>query len=67
MALELAPDSPRVHLALAAYFLHAFRDYERALAELALAEEGLPGAVQMTLSKNVPVHAYLGCRLCALC
>ena len=41
-ALELAPDNPRVRLDLGYYQLWAYRDIEKALAEFALAEAGLP-------------------------
>jgi non-specific serine/threonine protein kinase len=40
-AIELAPESPRVHLVLSDYFLRAFRNSEQALKELEIAERGL--------------------------
>jgi serine/threonine-protein kinase len=44
-ALELRPDLPEAHLALGLYHHRGFRDYERALAALDVAEEALPGNV----------------------
>ncbi len=41
-ALELQPDLPDAHLALGLYYYRCFRDYDRALAELSIAREGLP-------------------------
>ena len=42
LALEIAPDLSEAHLALGTY-AYLQRDYERALAELHIAEQGLPG------------------------
>jgi TolB-like protein/class 3 adenylate cyclase/cytochrome c-type biogenesis protein CcmH/NrfG len=41
-ALRLQPDSGEVHLALAEYAFHGFRDYDRARAELDIARRTLP-------------------------
>jgi tetratricopeptide (TPR) repeat protein len=41
-ALELQPELPDAHLAFAYYYYWGYRDYERALEELAIAEKGLP-------------------------
>jgi serine/threonine-protein kinase len=41
-ALELGPDRGETHLAAAWISYHCYRDYERALAELAIAQRGLP-------------------------
>jgi len=41
-ALELQPDLPEAHRALAYYYYHGYRDYERGLKELAIAKRGLP-------------------------
>jgi non-specific serine/threonine protein kinase len=41
-ALEFQPELPEAHLAFAYYYYWGYRDYERALEELALAESGLP-------------------------
>ena len=43
-ALSLQPDLPAAHLALGYYFYHGKREYDRALAELAIAEKGLPNS-----------------------
>jgi eukaryotic-like serine/threonine-protein kinase len=42
-ASRLAPDSPRVRLALGYYHYWCRRDYERAFAELTVALRGMPG------------------------
>jgi tetratricopeptide (TPR) repeat protein len=42
-ALELDPDLPEGHLALADYYYYGFRAYDQALEEMAVAEQGLPG------------------------
>lgn len=41
-AFELAPDLPEAHLALGFYRYHVFRDYDGALAEFAIAAQGMP-------------------------
>ena len=41
-ALEIDPDLPQAHVALAHYYYWGPRDYERALEEFAIAEESLP-------------------------
>jgi TolB-like protein/cytochrome c-type biogenesis protein CcmH/NrfG len=41
-ALRLQPDAGEVHLALANYYYHGFRDYARARSELAMAKPTLP-------------------------
>jgi serine/threonine-protein kinase len=41
-ALALQPDLPDAHLALGIYYYRCFRDYDRALAEVSIAREGLP-------------------------
>lgn len=41
-AAQIQPDAGEVHLARAQYWLHGFRDYDRARAELALAARTLP-------------------------
>ena len=48
-ARRLAPDAGEVHLALANYYYHAFRDYERARSELALARDTLPNNADIFL------------------
>ncbi len=41
-AMRLAPDFPEVHLAYATHLYRGYRDYERALAQLAIAMRGSP-------------------------
>jgi non-specific serine/threonine protein kinase len=41
-ALELQPELPEAHLQFGYYYYYGYRDYERALEELAIAEKGLP-------------------------
>ena len=51
-AMRLQPDAGEVHLALANYYYHGFRDYNRARSELALARQTLPN--------NADVFLYTG-------
>ena len=51
-ALHLQPDAGEAHLALADYYYHGFRDYERARSELAIARRTLPN--------NAEVFEYTG-------
>jgi len=51
-ALRLQPDAGEAHLALADYYYHGFRDYERARSELAIARRTLPN--------NAEVFEYTG-------
>jgi serine/threonine-protein kinase len=51
-ALHLQPDAGEAHLALANYYYHGFRDYERARSELAIAKRTLPN--------NADVFRYAG-------
>ncbi|PYJ59436.1 MAG: hypothetical protein DME74_12570 [Verrucomicrobia bacterium] len=51
-AMRLQPDAGEVHLALANYYYHGFRDYGRARSELAIAKRTLPN--------NVDVFLYTG-------
>ena len=51
-ALRLQPDAGEGHLALADYYYHGFRDYERARSELAIARRTLPN--------NAEVFEYTG-------
>ena len=51
-AMRLQPDAGEVHLALANYYYHGFRDYKRARNELALARQTLPN--------NADVFLYTG-------
>jgi TolB-like protein/Tfp pilus assembly protein PilF len=43
-ALQLAPDAAEVHLALAQHFYHGREDFDRAQAEVALAQKTLPNS-----------------------
>ncbi|MDT8449167.1 MAG: tetratricopeptide repeat protein [Wenzhouxiangellaceae bacterium] len=43
-ALDLQPDNPRLRWILARHLYHAELDYDGALAQLALAEQGMPGS-----------------------
>lgn len=52
IALRLQPDAGEPHLALADYYYHGFRDYERARTELDLARRTLPN--------NAEVFEYTG-------
>ena len=51
-ARRLQPDAGEVHLALASFYYHAFRDYERARSELSTAGRTLPN--------NADVFLYTG-------
>src|SRR4029077_6522245 len=46
-ALRLQPDAGEAHLALADYYYHGFRDYERARTELAIARRTLPNSAEV--------------------
>ena len=46
-ALRLQPDSGEAHLALADYYYHGFRDYERARTELTSARQTLPNSAEI--------------------
>ena len=48
-AMRLQPDAGEVHLALANYYYHGFRDYKRARGELAIARETLPNSADVFL------------------
>ena len=50
-AVELAPDSPEVHLALGYYYHWAYRDSEKALKEWEIAEKSLPNKVEILIAK----------------
>jgi TolB-like protein/Tfp pilus assembly protein PilF len=49
-ALQLQPDLPEAHLALGFSIYYVERDYDRALAELALAQKGLPNEAEVYLA-----------------
>lgn len=46
-AFQLSPDLPEAHIAMSNYHQLVSRDYDRALAELALAERDMPGAAEL--------------------
>jgi TolB-like protein/class 3 adenylate cyclase/Flp pilus assembly protein TadD len=46
-ALRLQPDAGEAHLALADYYYHGFRDYDRARSELATARRTLPNNAEV--------------------
>ena len=46
-ALRLEPESGEAHLALADYYYHGFRDYDRARIELASARGSLPNSAEL--------------------
>ena len=46
-AMRLEPEGGDVHLALASYYYHGFRDYERARSELAIARRTLPNSTEV--------------------
>jgi TolB-like protein/cytochrome c-type biogenesis protein CcmH/NrfG len=49
-ALQLQPDLPEAHLALGFSFYYGDRDYDRALAEFAVAQKGLPNDAEAFLA-----------------
>jgi serine/threonine-protein kinase len=51
-ALELDPDLPQGHLALGYYYYHGFRAYDQAQEEMAVAEQGLPGAAELFAARG---------------
>lgn len=50
-ALELQPDLPEAHLALGSYYYNVFRDYEKALSALEVAERGMPGSYDLVMTQ----------------
>jgi non-specific serine/threonine protein kinase len=46
-ALQLDPDNPMAHLALAQYYYHGKREYDRALEELEIAADGAPSNAEV--------------------
>ncbi|MEX2123059.1 MAG: tetratricopeptide repeat protein [Woeseia sp.] len=51
-ALELQPDLPEAHLAMAWYHYQGHLDYEAALRELAIAEQGMPGDPELLFARG---------------
>jgi TolB-like protein/Tfp pilus assembly protein PilF/predicted Ser/Thr protein kinase len=52
-ALRLEPDLPEAHLSLGYYYYRGYRDYERALAEFAIAQKALPNDAASTAAVAV--------------
>jgi len=46
-AFVLAPDAPEAHIAMATYHQNGTLDYQAALRELAIAEQGMPGTADI--------------------
>ena len=51
-AFELEPDLPEAHFAMALYHYMGSRNYERALAELEIAEKGMPIDAEVTFMRG---------------
>ena len=51
-ALALKPEDPRLRYILARHLYHGRLDYEGALAELAVAEQGLPGSADVFMLRS---------------
>jgi len=51
-ALQIDPEAPEAHWALGMYYYRGFRDYDRALEELTIAERGLPGSAALLAAKT---------------
>jgi len=51
-AFQLAPDLPEAHLAMGFYHYHGFRDYESALEEWDLAEQGMAGISELYAARG---------------
>ena len=58
-ALEIQRDLSEAHLAMAWYHYHGYRDYEEALRELAIAEQGLPGDAELIFARAL-IHRRQG-------
>ncbi len=50
-ALRYGADQPGVHLSLGYYYLYAYRDTEKALKHLEIAEKGLPNNAEIMIEK----------------
>jgi len=50
-ALQYGSEEPRVHLALGYYYLYAYRDEDKALQHLEIAEKGMPDDVEILYEK----------------
>jgi TolB-like protein/DNA-binding winged helix-turn-helix (wHTH) protein/Flp pilus assembly protein TadD len=58
-ALSLQPDLPDAHLAMAWYHYQGRLDYEAALQELAIAEQGMPGDADLLFARGA-VYRRMG-------
>jgi Tfp pilus assembly protein PilF len=58
-ALELQPELPEAHLAMAWFHYQGHLDYESALRELAIAEQGLPGDADLLFARSV-IYTRMG-------
>jgi TolB-like protein/DNA-binding winged helix-turn-helix (wHTH) protein/tetratricopeptide (TPR) repeat protein len=58
-ALSLQPDLPDAHLAMAWYHYQGRLDYEAALKELAIAEQGMPGHADLLFARGA-VYRRMG-------
>lgn len=52
-ALELQPELPEAHLAMAWFHYQGYLDYDAALRELEIAEQGLPGDADLLFTRSV--------------
>ena len=52
-ALTIAPDLPEAHLAMGYYYYNGFLDYEKALDEFSIAEQGMPGASELFEARGI--------------
>ena len=50
-AMQYGAEEPRVHLALGYYYLYAYRDENKALEHLEIAEKGMPNDVEVLYEK----------------
>jgi len=58
-ALELQPELPEAHLAMAWFHYQGHLDYESALRELEIAEQGLPGDADLLFTRSV-IYTRMG-------
>jgi len=58
-ALELQPDLPEAHLAMAWFHYQGHLDYASALRELEIAEQGLPGDADLMFARSV-IYTRMG-------
>ena len=51
-ALRLAPELPEAHMQMADHLYHGYLDYEGALAEIRIAERGLPNSADLLMRRG---------------